>query len=100
MTKRSNPHRGSRFEDLLEADGIAEAVTVVAQKRVVAWQLAQLMAKQKITRSAMAKRMNTSRAVLDRLLDPDNGSVTLQTIARAAAAVGRTVDIRLVKPRA
>ncbi len=92
-----NPHRGSRFEDFLADDGILEVVTAAAQKRVLAWQVAQLMARQKVSKTEMAKRMKTSRAALERLLDPNNPSVTLQTIGRAAAALGREVEIKLVK---
>ncbi len=94
---KKNPHRGSRFEDFLAEDGILDAVTAAAQKRVVTWQVSQLMERQKISKTEMAKRMKTSRAALERLLDPDNPSVTLQTIGRAAAALGRKVEIRLVK---
>jgi DNA-binding Xre family transcriptional regulator len=94
---KKNPYRGSRFEDFLAEDGILDAVTAAAQKRVVTWQVAQLMAQQKISKTEMAKRMKTSRAALERLLDPDNPSVTLQTIGRAAAVLGRKVEIRLVK---
>jgi antitoxin HicB len=94
---RRNPHLGSRFEDFLAQDGTLEAVTAAAQKRVLAWQVAQLMSRQKISKSEMAKRMKTSRAAVERLLDPDNPSVTLQTIGRAAAALGREVEIKLIK---
>ena len=96
MSKK-NPHRGSRFEDFLEEEGILEAVTAAAQKRVLSWQVSQLMERQNISKTEMARRMRTSRAALERLLDPDNPSVTLQTIGRAAAALGRKVEIKLVK---
>jgi antitoxin HicB len=92
-----NPHRGSRFEDFLREQGILDAVTAAAQKRVVTWQVLQLMEQQKLSKTEMAKRMKTSRAALQRLLDPDNPSVTPQTIGRAAAVLGRKVEIRLVK---
>jgi DNA-binding Xre family transcriptional regulator/phage-related protein len=94
---KKNPHRGSRFEDFLCEQGILDAVTAAAQKRVVTWQVLQLMEQQKLSKTEMAKRMKTSRAALERLLDPENPSVTLQTIGRAAAVLGRTVEIRLVK---
>ena len=98
-TKQSkkNPHRGARLEEFLEEDGTLETVTAAAQKRVLTWQVAELMKRQKISKAEMAKRMRTSRAALDRLLDPDNPSVTLQTIGRAAAALGRKVEIKFVK---
>jgi antitoxin HicB len=94
---KKNSHRGSRFEDFLAEDGILDAVTAAAQKRVVTWQVEQLMERQKVSKTEMARRMKTSRAALERLLDPDNPSVTLQTIGRAAAALGRKVKIQLVK---
>lgn len=98
MTRKTkNPHIGSRFEDFLAEEGILDEVTAAAQKRVVSWQLAQLMQRQKISKAEMARRMHTSRAALERLLDPKNPSVTLQTIGRAAAVLGRRVEIRLVK---
>jgi len=94
---KQNVNRGSRFEDFLADEGILDSVTAATQKRVVTWQVEQLMARQKISKTEMARRMKTSRAALERLLDPDNPSVTLQTIGRAAAALGRKVEIRLVK---
>lgn len=93
--KKKNPHRGSKFEDFLSEQGILEEVTAAAQKRVLAWQIAQLMKKQRITKSEMAKRMKTSRAALDRLLDADNMSVTPQTMGRAAAALGKQLSVTL-----
>lgn len=95
--KAKNPHRGSKFEDFLAEEGILDAVTAAAQKRVLTWQVAQLMARQKVSKTEMAKRMRTSRAAVERLLDPENPSVTLQTIGRAASALGQKVEIRLVK---
>jgi antitoxin HicB len=97
MTKarKKNPHRGSKFEDYLAEEGLLEEVTATAMKRVLAWQIAQAMKKQRVTKSAMAKRMRTSRAALDRLLDADNTSVTLQTMGRAAAVLGKELSITL-----
>lgn len=96
MKKRlSNPHRGSDFDAFLQEEGIAEEVEAVAIKRVFAWQIQQAMTRARITKMEMARRMKTSRAALDRLLDADNPSVTLDTIARAASALGRTVQIKL-----
>jgi predicted DNA-binding protein (UPF0251 family) len=97
MKRKANPYRGSRFEDFLREQGILDEVTAVAQKRVLTWQVARLMERQKITKTEMAKRMRTSRAAVERLLDPSNASVTLQTIGRAAEALGQKVEIRLVK---
>jgi hypothetical protein len=92
---KKNPHRGSRFEDFLDEDGTLNDVTATATKRVLAWRIAQLMKKQHVTKSALAKRMKTSRAALDRLLDADNTSVTLQTMGRAATALGKQLAISL-----
>jgi antitoxin HicB len=87
---------GSSFDDFLKEDGIYEEVTARAIKRVIARQLDALMEEQGLTKSALAKRMKTSRAQLDRLLDPDNESVTLGTLTRAAQAVGRQLRMELV----
>lgn len=87
---------GSSFDDFLRADGSYEEVTARAIKRVIARQLDALMHDQGLTKSNLAKRMKTSRAQLDRLLDPDNESVTLDTLTRAAHAVGRQLRMELV----
>ena len=87
---------GSSFDNYLKKEGIYEEVTARAIKRVIARQLDALMQDQKLTKSALAKRMRTSRAQLDRLLDPDNESVTLATLTRAAQAVGRNLRMELV----
>jgi antitoxin HicB len=93
--KKKNPHLGSTFESFLKEEGIYEEVTAGSMKRVLAWQIAQAMKKQHVTKSTMAKRMRTSRAALDRLLDADNTSVTLQTMGRAAAVLGKELLITL-----
>ncbi len=87
---------GSSFDDFLKDDGIYEEVTARAIKRVIARQLDAVMRDRGLTKSSLAKRMKTSRAQLDRLLDPDNESVTLGTLARAAHAVGRQLRMELV----
>ncbi len=87
---------GSSFDDYLKDDGLYEEVTARAIKRVIARQLDALMRENHLTKSALARRMRTSRAQLDRLLDPDNESVTLATLTRAAHAVGRTLRMELV----
>ena len=87
---------GSSFDDFLKSDGIYESVTAQAIKRVLARQLGELMKREDITKTELATRMKTSRAQLDRLLDPDNESVTLGTLARAARAVGRNLRVELV----
>ena len=96
MSKRKNPHVGSLFDDWLKTEGLYEVATANAIKRVVAWQLEQAMKAQKLTKTEMARRMETSRAQLDRLLDQDNDSVTLETLSRAAAVVGRKLRLELV----
>jgi antitoxin HicB len=87
---------GSSFDELLKKEGIYEEVTARAIKRVIARQLDALMQDQGLTKSSLAKRMKTSRAQLDRLLDPDNESVTLDTLTRAARAVGRHLLMELI----
>jgi antitoxin HicB len=87
---------GSSFDEFLKEEGIYEEVTARAIKRVIARQLDALMQNQGLTKSTLAKRMKTSRAQLDRLLDPDNESVTLDTLTRAAQAVGRQLRMELV----
>ena len=89
-------HIGSSFDDFLREDGIYEQVTAAAIKRVLVRQIAQQMTEQRLTKAAMAKRMHTSRASLDRLLDPNNDAVTLSTLFRAAKAVGRQIHFELV----
>ena len=93
---RKNPHIGSSFESWLEEEGIREEVTAAAIKAVVARQLAQEMKKRKITKQRMAQLMKTSRAQVDRLLDPENGSATIETLQRAARIVGRELRLSLV----
>lgn len=90
-----NKHIGSDFDDFLEEDGTQEDVTAAAMKRVIAWQLAQAMKKNHITKTEMARRMHTSRPVINRLLDEDDTSVTLATLARASLAVGASFSIEL-----
>jgi antitoxin HicB len=87
---------GSAFDDFLKEEGIYEDVSARAIKRVIARQIGALMQKEGVTKTELAKRMQTSRAQLDRLLDPDNESVTLGTLARAAQAVGRQLRFELV----
>jgi len=94
--KKRNKHIGSSLEDFLKEEGILEETRAVALKETLAWQVRQAMARDKISKVEMARRMNTSRAALDRLLDPANASVTLQTLTRAAHAIGRGLRIELV----
>jgi antitoxin HicB len=87
---------GSSFDDFLKDEGLYGEVTARAIKRVIARQLDALMENEGLTKTELAKRMKTSRAQLDRLLDPDNESVTLGTLTRAAQAVGRQLRMELV----
>jgi antitoxin HicB len=87
---------GSSFDDFLIEEGIHSEVTARAIKRVIARQLGAVMEDQGLTKSELAKRMKTSRAQLDRLLDPENESVTLGTLTRAAKAIGRQLRMELV----
>jgi len=91
-----NKYRGSNFDDFLREEGILEEVELKASKRAVALQLEKLMASQRLSKSAMAERMHTSRAALDRLLDASNSSVTLVTLDKAARVLGRKLKIELV----
>lgn len=93
--KKRNRHIGSSFEDFLVEEGIHEEVTTHAWKRVLAWQVAEAMKSEGISKNQMAKRMNTSRTQIDRLLDPDNPNVLLGTVQKAAAAIGKRVTITL-----
>ena len=86
---------GQLFEDFLREQGTCEETTETAIKRVLAWQLAAAMKEQRISKVEMARRLATSRSQLDRLLDPDNDTVTLATLAKAARAVGRTIKLEL-----
>lgn len=95
MTAR-NPHIGSAFEDWLDENGLREEVTAAAIKAVIAHQLTDAMKVRGLTKRAMAEQMQTSRAQLDRLLDPDNAGVTLETLQRAAKVVGRELRLELV----
>jgi antitoxin HicB len=90
-----NRNLGSSFDDFLEEEGLRADVEAVAIKRVIAFQIETEMKRAKLSKSAMAEKMHTSRAALDRLLDPSNASVTLQTLERAALALGKSLKIEL-----
>jgi len=99
-TRRKTTHTGSTFDSFLAQEGIQQEVEAVAIKRVLAWQLERAMQDQRKTKQAMAKQLRTSRSQLDRLLDPQNVSVTLDTITRAARALGKRVIIRVADLKA
>lgn len=87
---------GSSFEDYLKEQGMMEETTAIAVKRVLAWQLGQVMAQEQLSKNQMAKAMRTSRSQLDRILDPDNESIQLSTLINAARVLGRELRIELV----
>ena len=89
-------NKGSSFDAWLQEEGIYEEVSAAAIKRVLARQIEQAMKEKRLSKAEVARRMRTSRAALDRLLDAQNGSVTLNTLYRAAVAVGRQVRLELV----
>ena len=93
---RKNPHIGSSFDGWLEEEGLREEITAAAIKAVIAHQLAREMKKRRITKKLMAELMKTSRAQVDRLLDPTNGSATIEGLQRAARIVGRELRMELV----
>jgi antitoxin HicB len=88
-------HLGSDFDDFLREERLLEASEATAAKRVIAFQIEQEMRRHRLTKSEMASRMKTSRPALERLLDPSNPSVTLSTLERAAAALGKKLKIEL-----
>lgn len=90
-----NPHAGSSFDEFLKEEGIFEEVQARALKRALAEQLEDAMQSGNLNKVSMAQRMATSRSQLDRVLDPSNLSIQLDTLIKAASAVGRTVEIRL-----
>jgi antitoxin HicB len=91
-----NPHRGSSLDEFLAEEGVLEEFQAKAIKEVVAWQLSEAMRERKLSKNQLAKRMHTSRTQVDRVLDPDAGNVTIETLQRAAALVGKRVQIELI----
>ncbi len=95
MSKK-NPNRGSTFSAFLKEEGTYDETTAVAVKRVLAFQLEQAMEKEHLSKNQMAKRMKTSRSQLDRILDPENPNIQLDTILKAASVLGRELHLELV----
>lgn len=95
MTTSRHPNQGTTLEEVLAEDGNLEGATAYAVKRVIAWQLRQEMDKRHLSKTDMAKMMETSRRQLDRVLNPDDGNVTIETLQRAAKAVGRSLRLEL-----
>lgn len=94
-TPQRNPHMGSDFEDFLRDEGRLEESTALAIKRVLAWEFSEAMRTADVSQAEMARRMGTSRAVVRRLLDATDPSVTLATLSRAATALGRNMQFQL-----
>lgn len=88
-------HIGSSFDEFLAEEALLEETTAIAVKRVIAWQIEQEMVAQNLTKTSMAKKMHTSRAALNRLLDEADTSLTLTTLASAAAVLGKTIKVEL-----
>jgi predicted transcriptional regulator len=91
-----NPHRGSTLDSFLEEEGVLAEFQAKAIKEVIAWQLAEAMRERKLSKNRLATMMHTSRTQVNRLLDPNDGNVTIETLQRAAAVVGRRVELQLV----
>lgn len=91
-----NTHLGSDFDVFLAEQGLAEEVSCAALKRAIAWQVAEAMKAQHVSKKALAERMQTSRTVVDRVLDQNDTGMTLSTLASAARALGQRVEVRLV----
>lgn len=93
--RAANPRIGSSFGDFLEEDRLRGAVTALALKRVIAWQIAAEMERQDLTKKGMAEAMETSRSALDRLLDPDSEALSIRTLDKAARALGKRIVFEL-----
>lgn len=93
---RTSRHKGSSIDDFLKEEGVFEEFQARAVKEVIAWQLGQAMKKRKLSKRRLAVMMHTSRTQVDRVLDPSDGNVTIETLQRAAAILGRKVQVELV----
>jgi len=96
MSSKKKGRIGSSFEGFLKGEGAYEETSALAIKRVLAWQIESAMEKERLTKNEMAKRMHTSRSQLDRILDPNNDKIQLDTVFKAARALGREVKLELV----
>ncbi len=95
-TRKVNPRRGSKFDDFLKKEGIYEDVVAQSEKEIFSWKLESAMKERKVTVSALARKMGTSRAAINRILDPRNPSITLTTLEKAAYALGKRWRFELV----
>ena len=93
---KKNPHRGGSFEDFLREQGIHEEVKRRAEKEILAWKLQTAMKERKMTVSALARKLKTSRSAVNRILDPGNRSITLGTLEKTAGALGKRWRFDLV----
>jgi antitoxin HicB len=91
-----NKHIGTSFDSFLVEEGLLAQASTVATKRVITYQIKQEMKKRNLAKSELAKQMKTSRAALERLLDPNNESVTLHTLEKAAVALGKKLEVKLI----
>ena len=91
-----NKHRGSTLDSFLDEEGVLEEFQAKAIKEVIAWQLAEAMRERKLSKNRLAVMMQTSRTQVNRVLDPNDGNVTIETLQRAAEVVGRKVQLQLV----
>jgi antitoxin HicB len=95
-TAKTNPRRGSSLDDFLKKEGLYAKVVATGEKEILAWKLQSEMKKVKMTVSTLAKRMGTSRAAINRILNPANPSITLGTLEKAAFALGKRWRFELV----
>jgi hypothetical protein len=93
---QADRHTGSTFDSFLEEENLLHEAELIAVKRVLAWQLEKAMKAQRVSKRGMAKRLNTSRSQVDRLLDPTYVGVSLETVSRAARAVGKRVQLQIL----
>ncbi len=94
--RRTNKHKWSSIDDFLKEEGVFEEFQARAVKEVIAWQLGQAMKEGKLSKRRLAAMMHTSRTQVDRVLDPTDGNVTIETLQRAAAVLGRKVQVELI----
>ena len=92
----NNKNIGSNFDDFLKEEGIYNEVNATATKRVIAYQLQKIMKERRLTKSEMARKMRTSRSAVDRLFDPNNKSITLVTLNKAATILGKKLKVELI----
>jgi antitoxin HicB len=90
----TNTHKGSTFDSFLEEEGLLENAEAIAIKRVIAFELKKIMKKEHVTKTKMAEKMYTSRSGLDRLLDPSNTSISLNTLVKVAHILGKKLQIK------